>query len=581
MNPVADPRSPTPSRNSFSFKPRLIASLSGYTRHDLRADVTAGITVGILALPLAMAFAIASGVRPEAGLFTAIIAGFLVSALGGSRVQIGGPTGAFVVLVYGIVSAYGAHNLIVCTMMAGVILIVMGLARMGNIIKFIPYPVTTGFTAGIAVLILSTQLKDFFGLPIEAMPADFVHRMQEVSFHLLQADPLTLLAGAGSLAVIVAWPPRLGRFVPGSIVAMALATTAVALLALPVETIGTKFGGIPSALPSFELPSLHWSHIRELFSPALTIALLAAIESLLSAVVADGMIEERHDSNQELLAQGVANVVAPLFGGIPATGAIARTATNVRSGARTPVAGMVHAVTSLGIVLVAAPVAYYIPLATLAAVLVMIAWKMGEWHVLRRIALLPKSDGAVLLTVFALTVLVDLTVAVEFGMVLAAILYIKKVTDSTVVSPVDAETETEGLHHSLTGKEVPPGVLVYRVFGAFLFGATEKLEEGLRISGSEPQVLILRLRKIIAIDATGLNALERMLEHLRARGHDLVLSGPQFHTLRVMARAGFIEKVGRENVCPNIDAALARAREIIAAREAARAVKREAAATLR
>ena len=552
------------------FRPRLIDSLRGYTSQDFLADLAAGVTVGVVALPLAMAFGIASGARPEAGLFTAIIAGFLISALGGSRVQIGGPTGAFVVIIYGVIATYGLGNLIICTMMAGVILVVMGLTRMGDMIKYIPYPVTTGFTSGIAVLIFSTQIKDFFGLQMESVPAEFVERLAALARHAGTLDWATLALAGASLAVIVWWPKRLGRYVPGSIVAMAGGTLVVILLRLPVATIGSKFGGIPSGLPSLRMPVIELANLRLLVQPAVTIALLAAIESLLSAVVADGMTGERHDSNQELMAQGVANIVAPLFGGIPATGAIARTATNVRSGARTPVAGIVHALTLLAIVLVATPLAKFVPLATLSAVLMMVAYNMGEWHELRRLKKLPRSDAAVLLTVFFLTVLVDLTVAVQLGMVLAAVLFIKRVSDNTLVTKVDEVTETEGLHHSIIGKEVPEGVVVYRLFGAFLFGATEKLEDALEALGQEPRVLILRLRKIIAMDATGLMTMERLHDRLKARGRSLVLSGTQEQPYRVIERSGLLDRLGRENVCPNIDAALQRAREIVGEHSAAK-----------
>ena len=551
------------------FRPYLFKTLRGYTRRDLIADITAGVTVGIVALPLAMAFAIASGVRPEVGLFTAIIAGFLISALGGSCVQIGGPTGAFVAIVYSIVVTYGLGNLLICTVMAGLMLIVMGLTRMGSMIRYIPYPITTGFTSGIAVLIFSTQIKDFFGLKIEKVPAEFVARLITLAENAATVHWPTVALAVVSLAIIIAWPKQWGRVIPGSIVAMVMGTLAVILLHLPVETIGSKFGGIPSGLPAFHAPKLAWSNIQHLFQPAITIALLAAIESLLSAVVADGMIGDRHDSNQELIAQGIANVVCPFFGGIPATGAIARTATNIRNGARTPIAGMMHAVTLLIIVLVAAPLAKFVPLATLSAVLMLVAYNMGEWHELKRLTKLPRSDAAMLVVVMGLTVFVDLTVAVQLGMILAAVIFIKRVSDNTFVSRVDERTETEGLQHSIIGKDVPEEVLVYRLFGAFLFGATEKLEQAMREEklmrppGHEPRVLILRLRKIIAMDATGLHAMEQLLNDLRAQGMALVLSGTQAQPWKVMERSGFLDRVGRENVCPNIDAALARARQIL------------------
>lgn len=545
------------------FRPKLFDTLREYRRSDFLADLTAGVTVGIVALPLAMAFGIASGVDPKAGLYTAIVAGFLISALGGSRVQIGGPTGAFVAIVFGVIAQHGVSNLIICTVMAGVMLLIMGFAQMGTMIKYIPYPVTTGFTCGIAVLIFSTQLKDFFGLKIDKLPADFIDKMHLVGTQAHTFHGPTVLLAVASLLIIAAWPKRLARRVPGSIIAMAAGTLGVILFQLPVETIGTRFGGIPQHLPSVQLPALTWDTVQRLIQPAFTIALLAAIESLLSAVVADGMIDDRHNSNQELIAQGIANIGSALVGGIPATGAIARTATNVKTGGRTPVAGIIHAVTLLLIVLVAAPLAKYIPLATLSAVLVFVAYNMGEWHQFTRLAKWPKSDAAVFLAAFGLTVLIDLTVAVQVGMVLAAVLFIKRISETTQITAVDEATETEGSHHSLVGKQVPEGVLIFRVFGAFFFGAADKLETALKRSKQQPKILILRMRKVLAMDATGLNALEDLFEKLRARGQHLILSAPHTQPLFTMDKAGFLDRLGRDNVCPHIDAALERAREIL------------------
>lgn len=545
------------------FRPRLFDTLRTYTGADFSADLVAGITVGVVALPLAMAFAIASGMPPQSGIFTAVIAGFLISALGGTKVAIGGPTGAFIVILYGIGQQHGPANLAVCTIMAGVILLIMGLARMGTMIKFIPYPVTMGFTSGIAVLIFTTQIKDFFGLQLEKVPSEFVEKMRELAAHLGTAQWPTLLLAAGSLAIILAWPKAWQRRLPGSIVALVAGTVATVALQLPVETIGSKFNGIPQGLPSFQFPALSWENIRDLFQPATTIALLAAIESLLCAVVADGMVDDRHDSNQELLAQGLANIAAPLFGGIAATGAIARTATNVRCGARTPVAGIIHAFTLLGIILIAAPLAKFIPLATLSAVLVNVALNMGEWHNFSRLPRWPRSDAAVFLTAFGLTVVVDLTVAVEVGMVLAAVLFIKRVSETTQITAVDESTETEGSQHSLVGREIPKGVMIYRIFGSFFFGAADKLESALKRLKEEPDVLILRMRKVLAMDATGLNALEDLYERLRRRGKHLVLSGPHTQPLFMMGKAGFLDRLGRENTCANIALALARARELL------------------
>jgi sulfate permease, SulP family len=545
------------------FQPRLLRCLRDYTLSKFLADLGAGITVGIIALPLAMAFGIASGVKPEAGLFTAIIAGFLISALGGSRVQIGGPTGAFVVIVYGIIVKYGLQNLLICTIMAGVILIVLGVSRLGSMIKFIPYPVTMGFTNGIAVLIFSTQIKDFLGLQIDKVAGDFIERSQSLFSHLHTLQPPTALLACCSVVLIMAWPKQWARRIPGSIVAVILGTIAVLALKLPVETIGTRFGGIPQGLPPFHMPNFSLSAVRELISPAVTIALLAAIESLLSAVVADGMIDDRHDSNQELVAQGIANICSPLFGGIPATGAIARTAANIKNGAQTPVSGMIHSAVLLLIILAAAPLAKFIPLATLSAVLVVVAFNMGEWHEFRMLRRYPASDASVFLTTFFLTVVFDLTIAVEVGMILAALLFIKRVTATTQITAVDQSTETEGSQHSLLGKEVPQGVLVYRIFGAFLFGAADKLETALHRANQEPEVLILRMREVIAMDATALNALESLHDKLTKRGRHLVLCGPHTQPYMMMDRTGFFDRLGRENICADVEGALTRARLIL------------------
>ena len=546
-----------------AFRPKLVDALKSYSRQDFVADLAAGFTVGIVALPLAMAFAIASGAPPQAGLFTAIIAGFLISALGGTKVCIGGPTGAFIVILYGIHARYGAENLAICTVMAGVILLVMGFARFGTMIKYIPYPVTMGFTSGIAVLIFTTQIKDFFGLQIEKVPLEFIEKMRSLLEHADTAQGVTVAFAAASFAIIRLWPKSWQRYVPGSIIALVLGTAAVAIFQWPVETIGSRFGGIPQGLPTLQIPPLAWGNLKDLIQPALTIALLAAIESLLCAVVADGMIDDRHDSNQELMAQGLANIVSPLVGGIAATSAIARTATNIKSGARSPVAGIIHALTLLAIILVAAPWAKFIPLATLSAVLVNVAWHMGEWHNFARLRKWPRSDAAVFLVAFGLTVVIDLTVAVEIGMVLAAGLFIKRVSETTQITAVDERSETEGSHHSLVGKEIPPGVMVYRIFGAFFFGAADKLESALKRLKQEPDVLILRMRKVLAMDATGLNALEDLYARLHRKGKHLILSAPHTQPLFAMDKAGFLDRIGRENVCADIEAALARSREIL------------------
>jgi SulP family sulfate permease len=548
---------------AIPFHPRLFETLKQYSRQDFIADLIAGLTVGIVALPLAMAFAIASGVPPQAGIFTAVIAGFLISSLGGTRICIGGPTGAFIVILYGIGQKYGLQNLAICTIMAGFILFAMGASRLGTMIKYIPYPVTMGFTSGIAVLIFSTQIKDFLGLTVTKVPSEFIEKMITLAGHLKTIQWPTVALAAGSLGIILLWPTKWQRRVPASIVALLAGTLVVALFHLPVETIGSKFGGIPQGLPKFQPLLLSWQNIQNLVQPAFTIALLAAIESLLCAVVADGMTDDRHDSNQELMAQGIANIVSPLFGGIAATSAIARTATNFKSGARSPVAGMIHATTLLGIILVAAPLAKFIPLATLSAVLVNVAIHMGEWHNFGRLPKWPGSDALVFLATFILTVVIDLTVAVEIGMVLAAVLFIKRASETTQITEVDESTETEGPHHSLRGRDIPKGVMLYRIFGAIFFGAADKLESTLKRLKQEPDVLILRMRHVVAMDATGLNALEDLFERLHRKGKHLVLSAPHTQPLLVMENAGFLDRIGRENVCPHVEAALERARELL------------------
>jgi SulP family sulfate permease len=548
--------------NGF-FRPKLAETLRTYSSQDFIKDLIAGLTVGIVALPLAMAFAIASGVSPQAGIFTAVIAGFIISSLGGTKVCIGGPTGAFVVILYGIYAKYGAENLAICTVMAGIILLVMGCAGLGTMIKYIPYPVTMGFTCGIAVLIFSTQIKDFLGLNVPKMPSEFVEKMKVFAEQSHTFQWPTFALAAGSLAVILLWPKKLQRRVPGSIVALVLATVAVGVFQIPVETVGSRFGGIPQALPQPRIPLVSWENIQQLIQPAFTIALLAAIESLLCAVVADGMTDDRHEPNTELIAQGVANVVCPLFGGIAATSAIARTATNIKSGARSPIAGIVHALTLLIIILAAAPLAKHIPLATLSAVLVVVAYNMGEWHHFRRLRKWPKSDSVVFLAAFALTVLVDLTVAVEVGMVLAAVLFIQRISENTQITAVDESTDYEGTHESLVGKQVPSGVMIYRVFGAFFFGAADKLETALKRANQKPDVLILRMRTVVVMDASGLNALEDLHEKFRRKGKHLILSAPHTQPLLVMDNAGFLDRLGRDNVCAHLDAALERARELL------------------
>lgn len=546
----------------FAFRPKLIESLEGYSWHRFTTDLLAGVTVGIVALPLAIGFGIASGASPGTGIFTAIIGGFLVSALGGSRVQIGGPAGAFVGLVYLTISRYGMPDLLVCTMMAGVLLFILGATRLGSLIKYIPHPVTTGFTCGIAITIISTQVKDFLGLPIATVPAGFLEKLPAFARALPSLSWMTLVVGVLSVAVIQLWPRAWARRFPASIVAVILGTLVVRWLGLHVGTIGGRFGdsAIPHGFPPFKVPAFNWRHLSELFRPALAIALLGSIESLLSAVVADGMIDDRHDSNQELMAQGAANFVGPFFGCIPVTGVLARTATNVRSGARTPVAGIIHALTLLGIVLVAAPLVKYIPLTVLGAVLIVVSIKMGEWDEFLLLKRQTKSDAAVFLVTFALTVVFDLSVAVEVGMILAAFLFIKRVSDTTEVDALDEVAAASGAFgHEQVG-ELPKGVLVYRVFGALLFGAVDKLESMSRRAGIDKKVVILHLRAVIAMDATALHSLETLHAKLKRKGNQLILCGAHTQPFSLMERAGFLDSVGRENVCKDLTASVARSR---------------------
>ena len=543
------------------WRPRLLDCLPGLGRRAFLADLLAGITVGVVALPLAMAFGIASGVTPQAGIYTAIVGGFLVSLLGGSRIQIGGPTGAFVVIVAGIIAQHGLSGLLMVTMMAGVILLFLALTGLGQAVKFIPRPVVLGFTNGIALLIASTQIKDFLGLRIDGAPSEFFARMGAIAGAIETVSPVALALGAGSLALVLIvprWVPRL----PGSIVALMAGTAAVAVFQLPVETIGTRFGGIPSSLPAIAIPEFRADLILPLLPSALTVALLAAVESLLSAVVADTMTGDRHNSNAELLAQGVANVVVPLVGGIPVTGAIARTATNHRSGATSPIAGIVHAVTLLAIVLLLAPLASYVPLATLAAVLFVVAYNMGEWREIGSIWRLDWTDKSVWVITFALTVMADLTIAVETGIALAALLYIYRVTETTSVSTVTPQYIEEGRVHVLQDKPVPPYVTILRIHGPFLFGMTDKLlDETADLKAFAP-IVILRLRNMTAIDATGLHALERFSDRLKRSGRSLVLCGARDQPAAFLDQAEFVEHVGQENIVPHVQAALDRAREI-------------------
>lgn len=542
--------------------PKLVESLRAYRAEWLAGDLIAGVTVGLVALPLAMAFAIASGLPPQNGIYTAVVAGFAISALGGSRTQIGGPTGAFIVVVAGIVSVHGIDGLFMCTLIAGVILLLLGLTGLGSAVKYIPRPVVIGFTNGIAILIASTQLRDFFGLTMADVPGEFLARMEALGEAAATISPAATAVAAVTVAAIVLLR-RVSRRIPGSIIALLLGSGAAWGLQLPVETIGSRFGEVPSGLPSIHIPAFRPDLILTLLSPALTVAMLGAIESLLSAVVADRMSGDKHDPNVELTAQGVANVLSPLVGGLPATGAIARTATNIRSGARTPVAGIVHALTLLIVLLVAAPLAGRVPLAILAGILMIVAFDMGEWGEIPDIIRLGRSEVAVWLITFALTVLADLTVAVEAGMILAALLFIRRVSSTTTVAKVTPEYVTGGVPHSLQMQDIPDGVAIYRIHGPFLFGATDKLEVVEEAIDDLPQVVILRLRNMTAIDATGINALEHLAGRLHDTGRTLLLCGMQSQPKAMLERAEVQDHIGRENVLPNAAAAISRAREIL------------------
>jgi SulP family sulfate permease len=550
--------------------PKSILAFRSYTAQMFVHDLLAGVTVGLVALPLAMAFGIASGVTPQAGLYTAVVAGFLISALGGSRTQIGGPTGAFVVIVAGIVARFGMSGLAMVTLMAGILLLGTGLTGLGATVKFIPRMVVIGFTNGIAILIASTQIKDFFGLKTGPVPSEFLPRIKLLAEHFATLNPAALGLGLGTLAMLLLLP-RFMKRIPASIIALLVCTGISVVFHLHVETIGSKFGGIPQGLPPFAIPDFHAEHILPLIPSAFTVALLAALESMLSAVVADGMTGDRHNSNVELVAQGIANIVSPLFGGIPATGAIARTATNIRAGARSPVSGMVHALTLLLILLVAAPLASYIPLATLAAVLFVVAYNMGEWKEISGILQLDFTAISVWLVTFALTVFADLTVAVAVGMSLAALLYIRRVADTTTVSPVTDEYIRDGLPHVLQGRIVPPYVTLLRIHGPFLFGTTEKLVEAtVNLEAFEP-VVILRLRNMTAIDGTGIHAIETFARRLHDSGRALILCGAMEQPSKLLSGSRFLDCVGRENIMPNVQAALDRAKEVHAGRQAAMA----------
>jgi SulP family sulfate permease len=548
----------------ISFRPKLVDALKDYSTRKFSADALAGVTVGIVALPLSMALAIASGLKPEIGLFTSVIAGTLVALFGGSRVQIGGPAGAFVPLLAPIVMRHGPQALVACAFMAGVVLIVLGACKLGTLIKYIPYPVVMGFTSGIAIIIMSTQIRDFFGLQ-DKLPPDFIGKLRAVAENFHPNGATVLLAVLCTLAIWF-WPKKIGRHVPGTIVIVILAGAASAIFDWPgklgVQTLGTAFGEMPRSLPPPHWPALSFDEWRALVPAALTIAVLGSIESLLSAVVSDGMIDDRHDSNQELMGQGIANIAMGIFGGMPATGVIARTATNIRCGGRTPVAGIVHSLTVLAVLLAAAPLAKNIPLAALSAVLVVVSLRMGEWHQFRCLKRWPKSDAAVFLCAFTLTVCIDLPTAVGASLILASALLVKRLSEATRVNDEVAQASSPG--QTVADKEIPKGVMVFRIFGAFFFGAADKLETSLRRAGQLPEVLILRMRDVLALDATGLDALEDLLGKLRIDKKDLILCAPHSQPLFALTRAGFIERLGADNICGDIDSSLERARKILA-----------------
>lgn len=548
------------------FRPKLLDALKGYSRQRFIKDIMAGLIVGVVALPLAIAFAIASGVSPEKGLYTAVIAGFIISALGGSRVQIGGPTGAFIVIVYGIVQQFGIDGLIVATFIAGIMLVIMGVARLGTVIKFIPYPLIVGFTSGIALIIFSSQVKDFFGLQMGEVPADFTNKWKSYIANFQSVNIYAFLIAAGTVAIIALWP-KLSRKIPGSLVALLAATAVVQLLQLPVETIGSRFGNIPSSFPSPVMPDIDFATIQKLIAPAFTIALLGGIESLLSAIVADGMIGGNHRSNTELIAQGTANIFSSVFGGIPATGAIARTATNIKSGGRTPVAGIVHALTLLLIILFIGKWAALIPMAALAGILVIVAYNMSEWENFISVAKGPKGDVAVLLTTFFLTVLVDLTVAIEIGMVLAVFLFMRnmiKFTDVSILTGENTDKEEGRDKEAVSNYAIPKEVEVFEINGPLFFGAAYKFKDAIRFIKKPPKVFIIRMRHVPIIDATGIRTLKEIHKESKSRGTKLILS--EVHSKQVMdelSAARLLFAVGKANVTDTFEQALKRSNAVI------------------
>jgi SulP family sulfate permease len=544
-----------------AWLPKSVILLRGYDRHKFASDLVAGVTVGLVALPLAMAFAIASGVSPQAGLYCAIVTGFVISAFGGSKTQIGGPTGAFVVVIAGIIARHGIEGLFICTMMAGVLLVLLGVTGMGTAVKYFPRPVIVGFTNGIAILIASTQIQEFFGLKLDHPPGDFFHRMAALARALPTINWQATVISLASLAVLI-FCLRFAKRVPGAILVCFGATAAVSLLHPAVSTIGSRFGGIPQGLPHIAVPQFDYDTAHALLPAALTVAMLGAIESLMSAVVSDKMSHDKHNPNVELIAQGIANIVSPLVGGLPATGAIARTATNVRAGAKTPVAGIIHAVTLLAIILFAAPLVKNVPLAALAAILMIVAYNMGDWEEIPEILKLSAADIAIWLVTLTLTVVTDLTFAVEFGMILAALTFIRKVSRTTTVTRVTRDYVADSSVHVLQGKDIPDYAVVYRVHGPFLFGATDKFADILEELDALPPIVILRLRNMTALDATGLGAIRELADRVHVSGRQLLLCGAREQPAQLMQQAEFERHVGAENICASITDAIARAAEL-------------------
>lgn len=553
---------------TFSLKPQLLTSLKTYNRQTLTADIMAGIIVGIVALPLAIAFGIASGVTPEKGIITAIISGFIISLLGGSKVQIGGPTGAFIVIIYGIIQKYGIEGLMIATVMAGVFLLLFGLLKLGTIIKYIPYPIVVGFTSGIAVTIFTTQIKDLFGLTIESVPSDFIEKWGCYISHFSTADLWCSIVGILSV-VIIALTPKVSKKIPGSLVAIIVMTVAALILknyfgVTTIETIGDRFS-VSSAIPDAHMPAMTWDTIKSLVAPALTIAVLGAIESLLSATVADGVIGAHHNSNTELVAQGLANIASPIFGGIPATGAIARTMTNINNGGKTPVSGIVHAIVLLLIFLFFMPLAKYIPMACLAGVLVIVSYGMSGWRSFLALMKNPKSDVTVLLITFFLTIIFDLTVAIEVGLIIACLLFMKRVSEITDVKAVTDEIneESDMIKDNAEHLTIPEGVEVYEINGPYFFGAGNKFEEVMAAFGDRPKVRIIRMRKVPFVDSTGIHNLTNLCEMSHNEGIEVVLSGVCEKVHKQLEKARFYVILGNKNICSHINLALERANEII------------------